>query len=287
MRVPAYLHIDSLSVNQPAANAPSTDAGWYTSDIDAVQLIAYFDGEKAETIFGTFELPCRVPILYEGTAQYVRVIPVVRQNGIAQTRIEYPYFCDTILKDITFTANKTTHIGQLDTATGRYWLPIYYKPISLMDVLVYDAFEPLATSIVFDTTTKGVAWIQNDREHAQTGSGYLKVTTDSNATSVEFPITTDMVINDPTKILYLEMDYHTDVHLRIGISSPYTSGGQRYTNWAITLYPRKTYGKIYINLGKLWSQFNYYPNFSVIFSTLNTTGLGGDTYIDNLKIFTI
>lgn len=285
--VPAYLRLDSLAVAQQAVNAPSTDAGWFTSDINAVQLVAHVKNAESETILGTFELPCEVPMLYEGTLDYVRVVPVVKQNGIAQTRIQYPYFRDTTIYNLKLVANATTCIGQQDPATGRYWLPIYYKPLSLITPLVYDPFEPLATAIVFDTTIHGVEWIQNDRDNACTGSGYLKVTTDSSATNVVFPITTEMVINDPTKVLYLEMDYRTDVHLRVGITSPNTAGGQAYTSWAMTLYPRSTYGKIYINLGKLWSQFNYYSRFAVVFSTLNTTGDGGATYIDNLKIITI
>ncbi|MBR1517792.1 MAG: hypothetical protein IJ620_06610 [Bacteroidales bacterium] len=284
---PAFLHLDSLVVQQQGVGAPSTDAGWYTSDIDAVQLVAYFQGDGAETNLGTFQLPCEVPVLREGTVDYLRVVPVVKQNGIALTRIEYPYYADTTLRNLTLVANQTTYIGTLDGSTGRHYLPIYYKPLSLIDQLVFEPFEPLATTIAFDTSIAGVEWIDNDPDNAFTGSGYLKITTPADDYNVLLPLKDPLTVSDPTKIIYLEMDYRTDVHLRIGINSAYTSGGTASTAWAITLYPRSQWGKIYINLGKLWAQFNHYPEFRLLISTLNTDGKGGETLIDNLKIITI
>ena len=285
--IPAYLRLDSLAVVQQAAGSPSTDAGWYTSDIESVQLVAYFAGDGAETNLGTFQLPCNVPVLRYGPIDYLRVVPVVKQNGIAQTRIQYPYYTDTTLRGLTLTQGATTYVGQHDAAANRYWLPIYYKSLSYIKQLLYEPFEPLATSIVFDTSIAGVQWIDDDQVGARTGSGYLKVSTPAESNNVNFAIKQKFTVSDPTKIIYLEMDYRTDVHLQIGMTSAYTGGGAESTTWAMTLYPRNEWGKIYINLGNVWSQFNHHEEFSVVFATLNTSGQGGDTYIDNLKIITI
>lgn len=285
--IPAYLHLDSLAVAQQSVGAPSTDAGWYTSDIESVQLVAYFAGDGAETNLGTFQLPCNVPVLRYGAIDYLRVVPVVKQNGISQTRIQYPYYADTTLRGLTLSQGATTYIGQHDAAANRYWMPIYYKPLSLITQLVYEPFEPLATSIVFDTSVSGVQWVDDDQAGARTGSGYLKISTPAESNNINFAIKNKFTVSDPTKIVYLEMDYRTDVHLQIGMTSAYTGGGATSTTWAMTLYPRKEWGKIYINLGKVWAQFNHHEEFSVVFATLNTSGNGGDTYIDNLKIITI
>ncbi|MBQ0016620.1 MAG: hypothetical protein KBT04_06515 [Bacteroidales bacterium] len=284
---PAFLAIDKLQVCQQSVGAPSTDVeGWYTCDIDAVQLVAYFTGESSESVIGTFQLPCHAPILYNGTAQYIRVVPVVKQNGIASTRIQYPYYLDTTIHNVKLTSGQTTYIGTLDTNTHQHVLPIYYKGNNWITELVYDNFEPLQTHIAVDTNSD-VMWVRNDPQGARCGSGYLKVHTPADMSSVSFPITNAINVNDPSKVLYLEMDYRSDVQFRVGIRSSYVSGGQLYSEWVMVLYPREEWGKIYINLGKLWSQFNHPNTFQILFATINSNDAGGNTYIDNLKVIAL
>ena len=284
--VPCYLRIDSLSVEKQAVNAPSPEAGWYTHDIDGVQLIAHFEGSDKETNLGAFQLPCLVPVLQEGKADYVRVVPIIKQNGIAQTRIEYPYFKDTIVRNLTLRSLDTVGIGTYDAANDRYYMTVNYKGTDVIGELLFEPFEPLATTIAFDTAIKGVEWIDNDMENARTGSGYMLITTDADENRVTFPISSECHVADPSKLLYLEMDYRTDVYLQVGIYSRSLDGGSFSTQWAIMLYPREDWGKIYINLGRLWGQFNHYKDFQIVFATLNPDGTGGKTYIDNVKVIT-
>ncbi|MBQ7280988.1 MAG: hypothetical protein IJR13_09785 [Bacteroidales bacterium] len=284
--VPCYLRIDSIAVEKQSANAPSPEAGWYTHDIDAVQLIAHYEGSGKETNIGTFQLPCLTPVLYEGTVDYVRIVPVIKQNGIAQTRIEYPYLKDTVVRNLTMRSLDTICLGTLDSDNDRYYMTVNYKGTDVISELVFEPFEPLATTIVFDTTIDGVEWIDNDTENARTGSGYLLITTPDSSTGITFPLTSECTVADPSKLLYLEMDYRTDVYLRVGIYSRSLNGGSYSTQWAIMLYPRNDWGKIYINLGRLWAQFNHYKDFRIVFSTLNPDGTGGQSFIDNLKVIT-
>ncbi len=284
---PSFLRLDNLRVQRQEIGAPSSDDGWYTYDIDAVQLTAYFAGDAKETILGTFELPCHVPVLHEGTAEYIRIAPVIKQNGIASTRVQYPYFHDTTITNVQLVTGETTCIGDYDTNKKEYWLPVYYHSTPDIDILAYENFEPLNTATIFDTSITGVNWIRNHTENARTGSGYLRVDNPADENSVLFPFKEACNVPDPTKLLYLEMDYHTDVHLRVGLISAYMSGANEEVQWVMTLYPNKEWQKIYINLGKLWALFNHNPNFTIIFSTLNTTGKGGSAYIDNLKVITM
>ncbi len=40
---------------------------------------------------GIFELPCKVPVLFEGEALVVAVYPTVRMNGVSATKVQHPY----------------------------------------------------------------------------------------------------------------------------------------------------------------------------------------------------
>jgi hypothetical protein len=104
VEVPAYLHLDRVDIVPQAQNAPSVEAGFYTHIIDAVQLVCWFEGDGAETNLGVFQLPFTVPVLRHGVAKYLRVVPVVKQNGIAGSRIAYPYYHTIELNDIKLAA---------------------------------------------------------------------------------------------------------------------------------------------------------------------------------------
>ena len=130
-------------------------------------------------------------------------------------------------------------------------------------------------------------WINDDAAGACTGSGYVRIPTAADGNGTYLEITDSMRVDDPSKYLYLEMDYRSDVEFRIGMRSPITSGGANQTYYALNLYPKANWTKIYINLGRLWGQMNHYPEFHVVFHTLNMEQKSGYTYIDNLKIITL
>jgi len=61
-----------------------------------------------EKYIGVFELPCKVPVLYQGR-HVVRVFPTINNNGVALEKKIYP-FVDSYVDTIDFIANKTTII---------------------------------------------------------------------------------------------------------------------------------------------------------------------------------
>lgn len=282
---PAWLQLDSIHVVRAASGENTRNSGWHTSDIDAVELIALFRGDSKETTLGTFQLPCRVPVLRDGVADYVVARPVVKQNGIASTRIYYKYLqCDTS-HNVNFRTGETTRLGTYDAATNTSSVDVSYWGTDRIGELYFENFEPLASSI---RLTEGrYEWITNDAAGARSGTGYVRIPTTAGSNGTYLEITDSMVVNDKSKYLYLEMDYRTDVEFRIGMRSPITAGGTDYTYYAINLYPTQEWTKIYINLGKLWSQMNHYPEFHIVFRTLDLENTNGYTYIDNLKIITL
>lgn len=292
IHVPAYLHLDRIVVEEQPTGAPSpNEPGWYTHDINAVQLIAYFSGDSEETILGTFELPCDVPVLREGNMKYLTVVPVVKQNGISATRIQYPFLQTKDYNDLVLTSNQVTNIGRADVIpnpTGgvdTLWtVPVNYYGSNIITERFYENFELPKTDIGFDPSI--VNWVDNDANGARTGKGYGKIATHADAGSVNFEMKNAIQMSS-NGYLYLEMDYKTDVQLQVGMRSTGNNGDAEYTEWAIRLYPRQEWTKIYINMGKLWSQFNYSKNFHIVFGTLNIDGIEGTTCIDNVKLISM
>ena len=282
---PAWIQLDSIDVVRAASGENTRSSGWYTSDIDAVEFIALFHGDNKETSLGAFQLPCRVPVMREGIADYVVARPVVKQNGIASTRIYYSYLqCDSSY-NVPFRTGETTRLGTYDDASNTSKISVSYWGTDRIGELYFENFEPLASSI---RMTEGkYEWITNDAAGACSGSGYVRIPTVAGSNGTYLEITDSMVVNDNSKYLYLEMDYRSDVEFRIGMRSPTTAGGSDYTYYALSLYPTQQWTKIYINLGKLWAQMNHYPEFHVVFRTLDLENVDGYTYIDNLKIITL
>ena len=50
--------------------------------------------------------------------------------------------------------------------------------------------------------------------------------------------------------------------------------------------PKDHWNKMYVNLGRTWSQFYYRTPIKVYFQVVNDQGTGGDICIDNIKVLT-
>lgn len=295
VKVPGYLHLDKIDVVERADASTPSPTGFLTSDVDAVQIVAFWEGDEEETNLGTFQLPCTLPVLRDKTITRLRITPVVKQNGIAATRIEYPYYEYIRLTDVPLVTDSTTNLGVQDS-DGKWTLTTTYRPWTvqqivdgqilsvsdtLVKVLAQEYFEASQVSFVFDSG-KVERTIDPNLIRSGTGSGVVNVPSDKQ--TLTFEINNDIVCNDPGAYLYLEMDFKTDVRLSVGMKSAYYSGGTQSTQSAMTLYETSEWKKIYINLGRLWSQFNYNSTFRIVFTALNSEGIDGKVYLDNVKL---
>lgn len=271
--VPAYIHIDSIKVTPQEHNAPSSEPGFYTSKIDAVQLIGYFEGDNAETNIGVFQLPCTAPVLRHGKMKYLHVIPAIKQNGSSATRIYYPFYQTINIDTAVLYADSVLNFGNLET---------HYYTRQNINVLTEDYFEPTIFSSHFDST---VVWV-SDPENACTGQGYGLIHIPDTVKNVNFEFIDEF--NIPNNYLYLEMDYITDVELYINmIGHEVSSSGNTSIKSIMCLNPNKQWNKIYINLGRTWSQFYYTTPFKIYFQAVNTEGKEANVKIDNVKILTV
>ena len=152
VEIPAYLHLDRIDIVPQAQNAPSVEPGFYTSIVDAVQLVCWFEGDESETNLGVYQMPFTIPVLRHGTAKYIRVVPVVKQNGIAGSRIAYPYYQVIQLDNVKLAPDSVTRLGRFDSVANQWYLQANYYSRDLIDILSEDYFEPTSFSINFDST---------------------------------------------------------------------------------------------------------------------------------------
>lgn len=281
--VPAYLHIDAIDVTAQSANAPSVEEGFYTSLVDAVELVYYVEGDTSETVLGVFQLPCTVPVLRQGTLKYLRVTPVIKQNGVAGSRIQYPFYQTLKLENVVLAAEDTTHLG-IKQSDGSYRLTTHYLDKGAFDILCEDYFETSSFSHNFDTAN--VIWEKDAPQHACTGQGYARIHVPADKQYVPFSIPIEFRPKS-TQYLYLEMDYWTDTELDLFMTGFEVVGSTSSSKSVMTLYANKHWQKIYINLGKVWSQFNYNVPIAIFFQAMNTQGIEGDVRLDNVKLIAL
>lgn len=275
---PAFLHLDSIALTNDPAQSISNQEGFFTSDIDAVQIEVWFDGDHATTQLGTYTLPCTVPILDNRPIQKVQVYPFVRQDGILATHIYYPYYTFATQSNIHIATDSITNLGQLDESTGKYYYPVHYY--NNINILKQEFFESQQYSIVFDSV---LTWLKHT-DLACTGDGCGWVHVPAACSDTMFSIQNAMTLNDASAYLYLEMDYKTSVTLNVGMISTRTIGSNTELRSVETLYPNDRWQKIYINLGRIWKYFRYNPEFKIMFTAMNPEGIDGDVYLDNVKV---
>lgn len=284
--VPAFIHIGSIDVVRQTHNAPSNEDGFYTSDIDVVELVCYFEGDAAETRLGAFELPCTVPVLRHGKMKYLTINPAVKQNGVSGTHIDYPFYQPIRLEEVPLTAEDTTFLGTYDDNTGNYRLyTSYYPKGERLRVLAECYFEPTSFATCFDSN---VTWVANDPAGACTGQGYGRVHVNPTDSLLTFGFTDSTEFNPGSaRTLYMELEYQTDFPLYIHMLGFSTSQGSTITSKSVMcINPKNHWNKIYVNLGRTWSQFLYRSPISVYFQIVNDKGVEGDILIDNIKVIT-
>lgn len=274
---PSFLKINSVSVVDNSSDSWSVEDGFFTSEVDAVNIVIWVEGDTAETNLGTFQLPCEIPVLRNGNIDRILINPVVKQDGIAGKRIYYPYYNAITLNDITLSTDKVTDLGDLTTT---------YVSKNTMRVLWQEFFEPGPGEFSVDTVVVPC----NDPDIIRSGYGCGMVHVDKNRTSVSFGTDTTIHISDPSAIVYVEMDYWSDLNFSIGLNNPSYVGGPNKVKSHMVIYgkPQQGWKKIYINLGALWlKEYNCYEDIRPYFTILNSDGKEGNLYIDNIKLIVI
>ena len=262
--IPSYIYISDISVN-----ADYADEG--TSDDDISDAWVFVNDQ----LIGAWELPATVPILSTGPTN-IKVKAGVRKNGIAASRIQYPFLLlDEIDVDLVAT--------QVDTLT-----PVveYEDGINIDNFTFDNAGIEFVVMDGSDTTLRRTT----DPQYVFEGGGSGIVEVDENRhylimrtdREYDFPIN-----NDP---VYLEFNYKSTNSMAIGMYG-YRDNGEFSKNPKIILHPSTDdngdaqWKKIYVNFTDKVAQLQTFDYFEIYLETnLDQNATSGILLIDNFKV---
>lgn len=255
-QIPAYIHIDTITLN---TNYDSFGSASH----NIVDAWVFLDNKE---FLGAFELPTTIPILAEGE-HTLTIQAGIKENGIANTRIRYPFYDKNIYK-------LDMQPGKVDTLHPQ----MHY--ISQVRMLIDEDFEiPYQYIEKAPNNTVDVLRSTDDvfeKKYA------LKATLIDNGDV--FEIQTINTYNVSRSLaMFLELNYKTDETIAIGYYSINVSDNTQHG--FMYLNPTDTWKKIYVNLGTEMSLEPVGNVFRFFIGAQKSSD--GDTthiYLDNLKI---
>jgi len=260
-KVPSYLEISSVSVTTTVLQ------GAPTSRITDVWV------SVNDEFIGAWELPARIPALYEGPVQ-VRVVPAIKRNGMYDDRLRYP-FLNPYIATVDLVKNASTSIAPvvsyIDAAS--FWIESFDDPGTLLNLsqnsdTILLRFTPTEhPEIVLDDTPCGGFVLDQERR-------YIRVYTEENFEVFGGPV-------------FLELDYRSDIQFTVGVQ--YAFAGmpniQPYVYVAPTRIPsgETVWNKIHIDLSPVFNTAITQRNF-FIEASLPADRTSAAVYLENIKL---
>ena len=256
--VPAYMKIDSIRL--------TTD---YSTQGTAIHNITdawvYIDGQ----LIGTFQLPATFPILQQGS-HTLMVFPGVKKDGIASTRISYPFYQE-ITKTINLVPDKTLELGTLSTTYNTKTKFIWKED-----------FDDVA--ITLDTTAAATTKIKLTAiDSPLTLEGLHSAIIELDTVGATFACVSHSTFTIPNSAVFLEMNFNINTYLLVGVYV--TTFGLINEVPIITLNPTNdNWKKIYIDLTTTLNAYTGATTFRVYYYLKNTTGDHYRILLDNIKV---
>lgn len=262
--IPSYLRINSMTLNvassaQGSSTATITDA-WI-----------FMDGD----LIGAFELPCNVPILAEGTHQFI-IRGGVKMNGLVSTRAIYPAW-KAWEGSITLTRGESTVASPVVT---------YFPGIDFLSTWMLD-FDAQGTSLTPEPTSSATIVIDSLYNLYQNKCGYIHL----NNSDTTFFVGASSVgyVMPPTRDTWVEFDYWSDAPFTVGIKESITG----YSKPWLEVQPKYQWTKIYVRLTDALSEAATVNSahspmttpYKIYFAMSNPTSQAeSHLYIDNIKL---
>ncbi|NQV02329.1 MAG: hypothetical protein HQ542_06775 [Bacteroidia bacterium] len=259
--IPAYIKIDSIYLTTSTSTQGSASA----SIVDAW---VYID----DNLIGAFQLPATFPVLAKGTHD-LKILPGVKLNGIAATRMIYPFFAP-IEQSIELTEGDTTVIGVQKTS---------YISTTIFDLI--EGFEGL--SITLDTTLRSeVALFLTEPGDTLTFEGNHSGMVRMDTVNQFFECVNDMDFVIPFAPVFMEMNFRTNNVFVVGIFLYGLTAIQQVP--VIYLNPTDNkWKKIYINLTNSLNAYPGMQKFRIFISAIQESSVSEALILfDNIKVVT-
>lgn len=257
--IPAYIRIDSIGLT----GNPSLQGSMSHKIVDAW---IYIDDQ----LVGAFELPCRVPVLYEGSKK-IKVYAGVKENGISSTRIPYPFYG-------YYETEKVLTPGEI----------LLIQPVvqytSSADFPWLEDFEGGPTTSLCDsaisTDTNMVVVNSPAFEGIASGGIFLSKTAYQEASCNRYTLPKD------GGGIFLEMNYQCNSAFNVGIIGYASNNTIDFQQISLTLRPTDgQWNKVYVNLTNEVLTSIGSEKYSVFFSMLKDANQSTSiVYVDNIKL---
>lgn len=280
--IPAYLRIEpwTLTTNyeiEGAATEAITDAWVYINGnlLGCYELKNHDDGKYV-----------MVPVLEKGE-KTIQLYPGVKMNGIASTRIQYPFYKPYKIK-------KTLVEGEIDTITPS--TKYYSIDSTLMRIKMMEDFEEINNIKIyrFDTTyaelhqvshrTDANAWMDpfDTINHYRSGHVHL------GDSIKKMGLASGELYNLPAvgNYVMMEMDYKCDAEILIGLFIWSAQNGLQDKE-LYYLKATDTWKKAYINYSPTITENNNASYFKFYLKSAVTGEETADLYFDNIKLIYI
>jgi len=263
--IPAYLHIDSISLKdnveifEGSLSHKIVDAWVYVDDI----------------LIGAFELPATIPILHQGK-HTVKIAPGIKMNGIANTRISYPFFDIIKIENVMFTPDSITKIGQNLTVSNYSTATSFpYKEDFEDGGITFQKSNGSDTTII---KTNGPGQVF---EGGFSGGIFL----DNTQSFFEIQTINTITLPHSGTPVFLEMNYKTNNPLRIGLYVYYSSSTTQQIPIIVLNPTNGKWNKVYINLTPTLNSTTTATSYRLWMGEYKKNGdTPLEVYIDNLKI---
>ena len=248
IEIPSYITIESITLDENATHN-ITDAWVYIDD----------------KLQGVYELPASFPVLAQGKHK-LRIKAGIKDNGIAGTRIPYPFYASYIIEEQEFNTETTISITP----------SVSYLESAILDDKPED-FDGPGLNLETDSLTFSQN-ITNPLNH------YGVITLSDSIFLTE--VTTKEFTNLPQQgaPVYLELDYKCNTRFLIGVyvNFPQSLVLQKELLW---ITPKEDWNKIYVNLTATISEAVGADSFKIFIGMQRDFTLEKNTVsFDNLKI---
>lgn len=248
--IPAYIHIDKISVEGESNTLRLPDAWVYCN----------------EELIGVFEMPATVPVLYSNTTK-VKIRAGIKANGLSAVRLPYPFY-NKYEASVELIPKQTLTIN-----------PVVSYKIS-NPVRWEEKFESISLGIESTSLSDTTILITNINTYEGGHCGMVKI--DSVRKSYE-GMSVNTYASEKGLPAFLEIHYRSDIGFWCGIFVNENGGTAAPI---VYVYKSEEWNKMYIDVGSTFSKYPKSDLFKVFFSS-SLSGLARtNAYfcLDNIKL---
>ena len=252
--IPAYIHIDSISLT-------TNQATQGTNSAKIVDAWVYVDGD----IIGAFELPVTIPVLKAGIHK-ITILPGILIDGISASRTNYPFY-NSFDTTISF---ESAHVQTI--------LPKTIYPTSVQ-FEIEDFDQPGRNMVRTSGSDTDFVLVMNEHSfEGKSGAVYL-----DNAHPFFEAAWKDSFLLPVASPAYVELNYKSENPFTVGLIT-YLNNTVYYDD-IVNFRASQTWKKVYIFLGPVLSNGLNATGFKVYLKATKNFDLGTATlYFDNIKV---